>query len=458
MDLTELTISEASVLITRGEITPLELTQAHLTRIEQINPKLNSFITLTSEAAIQQAEESLQRGDSHNILYGIPIALKDIFDTKGILTTAGSKFFLDHIPDADCPVVQNLKTAGAIILGKLNMHEIALGVTNDNPYFGACCNPWDLRRIPGGSSGGCAAALAARLCLGAFGSDTGGSIRIPASLCGVTGLKPTRGLVSLRGVFPVSWNLDHVGPMARSANDLAILLQTVSSYDQEDPYSIDYPRDDYLKTIKNGVIGWRVALASDAYFDDVDAEVLAAVQEAARVFIKLGAHVEKVTFPGAREAAQINRILVSSDAAAIHHERFQNQPQNFGPDIRQRLLAGAACTSTDYILAQHAQTLLRRQFESFLTHFDILLTPTTPTVAPLRAVKYDTDLASLLTRFTAPFNLTGLPALSLPCGFNREGLPIGLQIISSPWSEARLLQAANAFEQATDWNLRKPLL
>ncbi len=220
MDLTELTLYEAADLISRREITPVELTQAHLRRIEQVEPKLNSFITLTAEAALQsarQAEETLRRGGYYGLLHGIPITLKDLFETQGVRTTAGSKIFAGHVPETDGAVVQKLKAAGAVILGKLNMHEIALGVTNDNPHFGACRNPWDLERTPGGSSGGCAAALAARLCLGALGSDTGGSIRIPASLCGVVGLKPTRGRVSLRGVIPLSWNLDHVGPMARSA-------------------------------------------------------------------------------------------------------------------------------------------------------------------------------------------------------------------------------------------------
>ncbi len=331
-------------------------------------------------------------------------------------------------------------------------------MTNDNPHFGACRNPWDLERIPGGSSGGCAAALAARLCLGALGSDTGGSIRIPASLCGVVGLKPTRGRVSLRGVIPLSWNLDHAGPMARSARDAAILLQAIAGYDAEDPYSVNHPGEEYLMTLKKGVSGWRVALASDAFFAEADAEVLAAVQDAASVFVQLGAHVEEVPFPGAREAAQANGLMVTSDAAAFHRERLQNRPQDFGPDVLQRLQTGAAYTSTEYILARHAQTLLRHQFERFFAEYDILLTPTTPIAAPLRAGEDAVERARQLTRFTAPFNLTGLPALSLPCGFTREGLPIGLQIVSRSWAETQVLQAAYAYEQVTGWNVRKPLL
>ena len=461
MDLTELTLYEAADLIARREITPVELTQAYLTRIEQVEPKLNSFITLTAEAALQsaqQAEETLRRGGYYGLLHGIPITLKDLFETQGVRTTAGSKIFAGHVPETDGAVVQKLKAAGAVILGKLNMHEIALGVTNDNPHFGACRNPWDLERTPGGSSGGCATALAARLCLGALGSDTGGSIRIPASLCGVVGLKPTRGRVSLRGVIPLSWNLDHVGPMARSARDAAILLRAIAGYDAEDPYSVNHPGEEYLMTLKKGVSDWRVALASDAFFTEADTEVLAAVQDAARVFIQLGAHVEEVPFPGAREAAQANGLMVTSDAAAFHRERLQNRPQDFSPDVLQRLQTGAAYTSTEYILARHAQTLLRHQFERFFAEYDILLTPTTPIAAPLRTGEDAVERARQLTRFTAPFNLTGLPALSLPCGFTREGLPIGLQIVSRPWAETQVFQAAYAYEGAARWNVRVPSL
>lgn len=461
MDLTELTLYEAADLIARREITPVELTQAHLTRIEQVEPKLNSFITLTAEAALQsarQAEETLRRGGYHGLLHGIPIALKDLFETQGVRTTAGSKIFADLVPETDGAVVKKLKAAGAVILGKLNMHEIALGVTNDNPHFGACRNPWDLERIPGGSSGGCGAALAARLCLGALGSDTGGSIRIPASLCGVVGLKPTRGRVSLRGVIPLSWNLDHAGPMARSARDAAILLQAIAGYDTEDPYSINHPGEEYLMALKAGVSGWRVALASDAFFTEADAEVLAAVQDAARVFVQLGANVEEVAFPGAREAAQANGLMVTSDGAAFHRERLQNRPQDFGSDVLQRLQTGAVYTSTEYILARHTQTMLHHQFERIFTEYDILLTPTTPIAAPLRTGEDAIERARQLTRFTAPFNLTGLPALSLPCGFTREGLPIGLQIVSRSWAETQVLQAAYAYEQVAGWNMRKPLL
>jgi aspartyl-tRNA(Asn)/glutamyl-tRNA(Gln) amidotransferase subunit A len=246
--------------------------------------------------------------------------------------------------------------------------------------------------------------------------------------------------------------------MARSARDAAILLQAIAGYDTKDPYSVNHPGEEYLMTLKKGVSDCRVALASDAFLTEADAEVLAAVQDAARVFIHLGAHVEEVAFPGVREAAQANGLMVTSDAAAFHRERLLDRPQDFGPDVLQRLQTGAAYTSTEYILARHAQTLLCHQFERFFAEYDILLTPTTPIAAPLRAGEDAVERARQLTRFTAPFNLTGLPALSLPCGFTHGGLPIGLQIVSRPWAEIQVLQAAYAYEQVAGWNVKKPLL
>ena len=344
----------------------------------------------------------------------------------------------------------------AINLGKLNLHEIALGVTNNNPHFGACHNPWALDRSPGGSSGGSGAALAAGLCLGALGSDTGGSIRIPASLCGVVGLKPTYGRVSLRGVIPLSWNLDHAGPMARRVRDAAVLLQAIAGYDPLDPYCINIPVPDFVRHIDGDVRGWRIALAQDDFFAKADEQVLAAVRKAANIFKGLGAQVSQVEFPGAYDAAKANGLMTPSDAAAFYKDQLQDRPQDFGEDVRQRLQTGAVYTSTEYILARRSQTMLRSQFEGFFDKFDVLLTPTTPVPAPGLEGPNAVEQARLLTRFTAPFNLTGLPALSVPCGFTLDGLPIGLQIIGSPWAESKILNAGFAYERATEWHKRKP--
>ena len=457
MLLTYLTLTEACDLLHKDELSPVELTRACLERIEQLDGRLHSFISLTAITAMEQArraEADLRKGKTGN-LRGIPLALKDLFETAGVRTTAGAKFFTDHIPVKDCAVVEKLKSAGAVLLGKLNLHEIALGVTNENPHYGDCLNPWNENHISGGSSGGAAAALAAGLCFGALGTDTGGSIRIPSSLCGVVGLKPTRGRISLRGVIPLSWSLDHAGPMARRVQDVTILYKAIAGYDPNDPFSVKVPVKNVLTHLMDGVQGWRVALACDSYFTDIDPQILEAVQQAAKVFESLGARLIEAPFPGANEAAQINAMITQSEAAAFHRDRLAAHPEDFGADVLKRLINGASFTSTESILARGTQPVMRRQFERFFENYDILLTPTTPVTAPLRGGDA-VERARSLTRFTAPFNLTGLPALSLPCGFTSQGLPIGLQIISRPWAEVEVLRAGYAYEQATEWHLRQP--
>lgn len=465
-ELVGLSLTEAGRLVRAREISPVELTQAHLERIARLDGKINSFITVMDEAAMQQArqaEAELARGERINgqplgALHGLPIALKDLFETAGVRTTAGSKFFSDYYPEQDAVVTSKLKSAGAILIGKNNMHEIALGLTTVNPHYGACHNPWKLDRVPGGSSGGSAAALAARFCLGAIGSDTGGSIRVPAALCGVVGLKPTYGRVSLRGVIPLSWNLDHAGPMARQVLDVALLLQIIAGYDPEDPVSVDVPVDDYLLGIRRGVAGWRIILAEDDYFEHTHPEIAQAVRQAAKVLEEAGAKIETAPLQGARDAALNNGMIVVSDAAAFHAERLHDQPEGFGADVLQRLQIGAALPLVDYIRARRSQVEMRRQFARLFENCDLLLLPTTPIAAPPISGPDALELARWLTRYTAPFNLTGLPALSLPCGFTSDGLPIGLQMVARPWGEARLLQAGYAFEQATDWRFRQPEL
>jgi len=463
-ELTYLTIDEARRLLSRKEISPVELTRACLERIERIDPLVNSFITIVPWIAMEQAsraETELLHGEPLRALHGIPVALKDLYETAGIQTTAGSRHFAEYIPEKDAAVVEKLYAAGAVLLGKLNLHEIALGVTNENPHFGVCHNPWDLGRMSGGSSGGSAAALAAGLCLGAMGSDTGGSIRIPASLCGIVGLKPTFGRVSMRGILPLSWNLDHAGPMARSVKDIAHMLQSIAGYDVEDPYSEDVPVGDYLTSIEAGIRGWRVAFLVGEFTETADSQVLMAVRQAAGVLESLGAKLEEVELPVLLQAAQANGLMVTSEAAAFHQERVKNRSEDFGIDVLKRLLTGAAYTSTEYILARHTQTLVKRQMDAFFKRFDLLILPTTPVLAPLLQALDAVERARQLTRFTAPFNLTGLPALSMPCGFVREGqadLPVGLQMVGPQWGEVRLLRAAYAYEQATEWHLRRPAL
>jgi len=460
-ELTTLSLVEAAELIRQQAISPLELTQACLKRIERLDAKLISFITVNAEQVLEQARQAGQeliRGQAVGVLHGLPLALKDLFETEGVRTTAGSLFYAKYIPSEDAAVVRKLRQAGALLLGKTNMHEIALGVTSVNPHYGACRNPWALEHVAGGSSGGSAAALAARFCPGALGTDTGGSIRVPAALCGVVGMKPTFGRVSLRGVLPLSWNLDHAGPMARRVRDVALLLQVMAGYDAREPNSVNVPLEDYSAQLNKGVKGWHIALAEDEYFAPTEEAVQQAVNQAAVVLQKCGAHVERVAFPGAHQAALANGLLVAADAAAFYAERLRTQPGKFGSDVLQRLKSGAALPLNDYIQARRIQTQMRRQFTEFFEVYDILLMPTTPVVAPPIEGPNAVELARLLTRYTAPFNLTGLPAITVPCGFTKQGLPVGLQMVAKPWAEAQLLRAANAYEQATNWHSTEPAL
>ncbi|NOY99281.1 MAG: amidase [Chloroflexi bacterium] len=460
-DLHTLTVSTARDLIRQKELSPLELTQACLRQIERMEPSLNAFITLAADPAVEQAKRAgatLVKTPPEELppLFGIPFAAKDLYDTANLRTTGGAQFLADNVPSADAAVIARLRAAGMILLGKTNTHEIALGVTTVNPHYGATHNPWDLARIPGGSSGGSAAALAARMCPAALGTDTGGSIRIPSALCGTVGLKATYGRVSLRGVLPLSWNLDHAGPMTRSVRDAALMLQVMAGYDPQDPASVNAPLGDYLTDIEGGVRGWRVALAEGDFIRAADAEVLAAVREAARIFESLGANVETVETSWLHAAAQANGLMTQADAAAFHHERLTAHPEAFGEDVRRRLRQGAAFSSTDYSLARRTQTEMRRRLEHFFADYDLLLLPSAAVTAPPIEGPDAVAQAKLLTRFTAPFNLSGLPALSLPCGFDRRGLPIGLQIAAAPWQEAKILQAGHAYEAATAWHKRHP--
>ncbi len=354
MEIQLLTLAEAASQIQKKELSPRELALAYADRIQALDPRLNCFITRTLDTALEQArqaEAEIQNGGYRGPLHGIPLALKDLFETKGVRTTAGSRFFADYFPQDDAVVIQKLRNAGAVFLGKLNMHEIALGVTNVNPHYGPCHNPWSPERMSGGSSGGSAAAAAAGLCLGSLGSDTGGSIRIPASLCGVVGLKPTFGRVSLRGVIPLSWNLDHVGPLARSVRDAAILLQTIAGYDAQDPASVDVPVPNYLSGLEDGVRGWKIGLASDEFFSKNDPQVEQAIRAASGVFTRLGAQVIPVELPEAHQAARANGLMTQSDAAAFYQERLATRPEDFGADVLKRLQSGAALSSTEYILS-----------------------------------------------------------------------------------------------------------
>ena len=468
-ELNILSVQEALSLLQSGKIPAQAIRQACFDQIEKLNPKLNAFITVCENIHSEEGETPI-KGETPlrperkapqkavGALAGIPIAIKDLFETKGIRTTAGSKFFKDYIPTADAAVVKKLKDEGAVVMGKTNTHEIALGVTTANPHFGICHNPWDLSRIPGGSSGGSAVAIATGMALAALGTDTGGSIRIPAALCGVTGLKPTFGRVSVRGVFPLSWNLDHVGPLTRTVADAALILQVIAGYDPDDVYSINMPTENYSKNIEKGIKGMSIALAIGDYVEDSDPQILDAVQQTARVFEKAGAKVENVDISFLLAAAQANSLKTPADGATYHQQRLAEHPDWFGPDVRHRLETGRNFTSTEYSNARRTQSEMKHRLGRFFEQYEFLLLPTTPIAAPLIEGNDAVEQARRLTRFTAPFNLTGLPAISIPCGYTKEGLPIGLQIVSRAWNEAGVLLAGRSYERETGWGTRTSMI
>lgn len=450
MNLASLPLHEQIDLVKNKGVAASDLASACYRQIERLNPILNAFITV-----IPASEDDLPSSGSLPLM-GIPIAVKDLYDTKGIRTTSGSKFFANHIPTEDAYVVQKIKKAGGKIVGKTNTHEIALGVTNNNPHFGACKNPWDITRTPGGSSGGSAVAVATGMALAALGTDTGGSIRIPASLCGVVGLKPTYGRVSLRGILPLSWNLDHAGPITRKVEDAALMLQVMGGYDAKDPASAKTLPGDYSSHLRDGMANRKIALAVGSFIEEADAEVLQAVRNAASIFKELGAEIIEVNIDFLKEASLANALMTQADGAAFHRKRLQEHPDWFGDDVRQRLQNGIAFSASEYILARRTQAETIRKLESLFETYDVLLLPTTPITAPILDGENALERARVLTRFTAPFNLSGAPALSLPCGFSKDNLPIGLQIISRTWNEAGVLRAGYAYQKATPWHTQKP--
>lgn len=447
-----LTLSEQRDLIKSKELSASDLAAACYRQIERLNPTLNAFITV-----IPQNEVEIPANRHTSLLQGLPIAVKDLYNTKGIRTTGGSKFFEDYVPSEDAVVVDKIKKAGAQIIGKTNTHEIALGVTNNNPHFGACRNPWDISRIPGGSSGGSAVAVATDMALAALGTDTGGSIRIPASLCGVVGLKPTYGRISLRGILPLSWNLDHAGPITKRVEDAALMLQVMGGYDPEDPASFKTLPGDFSSHMRDTIRDRKVAFAIGHFVEEVtNPEILAAVRKAADVLADLGAIVEEVNTDYLHEGALANAIMTQADGAAFHRDRLKEHPDWFGADVRQRLETGAKFTSTEYALARRTQAEVRRRCDNLFEEFDVLILPTTPITAPILEGENAVERARLLTRLTAPFNVTGLPALSIPCGFTSEGLPIGLQIVSRAWNESGVLRIGYSYQEATDWHRMSP--
>ena len=457
-DPTWLSLNEASRLIKDKKISPVDLTQGCLKRIERLNPSLNAFITVTAESALaqaRQAETEIQGGHWRGPLHGVPIALKDLFDTAGVRTTAASELFKDRVPTQDSEIVRRLKDAGAVLLGKLNMHEFAYGGSSVISYYGPVHNPWSVGHEAGGSSSGSAVALAAGLCYGSVGSDTGGSIRQPSAYCGTVGLKPTYGRVSTRGVIPLSWLYDHVGPMTRTVADAAAMLQVLAGYDPDDANSADQPVPDYSAALsRKGPL--RVGIPRAYFYEGLHPEIESAMNAALKVMGKLAASVRDIEMPASNDTT-----ILRAEAYAYHAENVKKNPELYQPETLKRIRAGEDVTTATYIQARRQVDQYRHNIRKVFESVDLLVTPTTP-VPPFTISELLADMENLRTkeiltlRNTRPFNILGLPTISVPCGFTKSGLPIGLQISGAPWAEANVLTLAHAYEQQTDWHMKRP--
>lgn len=454
----QMSLRQASDRIARKDLSPYELVRSVLERIDRIDPHLEAYVSVFHEEALagaRRATDEIAAHGSRGPLHGIPVAIKDLYDVRGKPTLAGSRVREGHVADGDSEVVSRLRGAGAIIVGKTVTHEFASGVTSPPSR-----NPWNLDRIPGGSSGGSGAAVAAGLCTVATGTDTAGSIRIPASVNGVVGLKPTFGRVSKRGVVPLAWSLDHAGPLARTVFDAALTLEAIAGYDPADPSSIDERVPDYTSSLGRGIDGLRVAIVRNWYFDRLDPSVAGAIEQAAEVFEDLGARVIELRVPHLDLSMAIHHTILASEASAYHQPTLRAAPGRYRRGTRLFLEAGESIPATAYVNAQRARELVRQAFRDAFSETDVMIAPSLPTVAgEFGSSKVRTDGAEDVTqayvRLSIPANLAGLPALSVPCGFH-DGLPIGLQIIGRPFEEHTVLRAGHAYEQAARYSTRRP--
>ncbi len=465
------TIEELSALLAKRKVSPLELTELFLRRIERYNPRLNAYLTVTPEgslAAARKAENATHRRSSarHPPLFGIPIAIKDNIWTRGIRTTAGSKILRDFVPAEDATVVRKLLRAGAILLGKTNLHEFAYGITNANPHYGPVRNPWALDRISGGSSGGSAAAIAAGLCVASVGTDTGGSLRIPAAMCGIVGLKPTFGLVSKFGTVPLAPIFDHVGPLARSVTDAAILLGLLAGHDPLDASSSARRVENYKAALRTPLRKFRLGRPHEHFWEHLDVDVRRLIEAAIRDLEKQGATIREISLPHLGESieAATNISLAQSRRC---HEAAGYYPSNAGEyseEVRKRLEAAGNVLAIQYLAALEVQSRVSAEFEAAFRDVDAIVAPTVPIPAPpIGAETVDADGRQLNVRaelvgMNRPANFTGHPAISVPCGFTRDKLPLGLQLIGRKFDESTLLRIAFAYERTHDWSNRHPHL
>ncbi|MFB4472613.1 amidase [Oceanobacillus caeni] len=458
-ELAFLTATEIAPLIESKQLSPVELTKHILNRIDTIDPTIYSYITPLHDLALKQAREAendLMHDRYKGPLHGIPIGIKDNFDTEGIRTTVGSKLFADFIPNKSATVVEKLLTAGGIMLGKLNMHELALGSTGTNLTFGTTRNPWNVRYMPGGSSGGSSAALAAGMATLATGTDTFGSIRIPAAMCGIYGLKPTYGLVSTYGIIPSAWSLDHVGPMARSVSDLAFMLDVMAGFDANDPASLHVPIPNYTEDLNKGIRGVKIGIPK-YYLEGLDSDVEKLFKNAISTLESLGAELREIEIPQLSMATFSGYATVLGEASTFHYEWLKTHPKDYGADNRIFLLSGTLTNAPQYVKAQQARRKMVEAFHNAFKDVDIVLGPTIPITTPAFAQNWVEQNLEVIRRclpFTVPVNLTGIPSLAVPMGFDQRGLPVGMQFIGNYLSEKQLLQVGHAWEKINPFRFR----
>ena len=457
-NLYKLSISEASKLLNKKELSPVDLVNSHLTRIKETEGKLNSFITVledTSRKLAIQAEREILSGKWKGDLHGIPIGLKDLYFTKGVTTTIGSEIYKDFIPEYDARVTTNLKEAGAIILGKLQMHEFALGTTSHNPHYGSARNPWNTECVTGGSSGGSGSSVSSGQCMGALGSDTGGSIRIPSALCGIVGMKPTFGRVSRHGVFPLSNSLDTVGPMTRTVEDNAIMLNAIAGHDKNDSYSSKVEVSDFKAYLEKDISKLKIARPSTYFYDVIDKEVLDLIDKACKEFENLGVEVETIDLPILDHTLAISGTILLTEAAELHSENLKTKAALIGDDVKLRLQQGALTSGVEYVKSQRGRTVYNQKINELFETYDILLAPTVPSGAPfIGDDSIDINgtqelIGPLMARLTRPQNITGLPTISIPIGLTSQQLPVGMQLTSPAFQEGILYNVAHQFEKVS---------
>lgn len=460
-DLLELSLCEVAEKIKTKEVSPVELAQISLARIKETEDSLNAYVRLNKEQALEAAriaEKEILAGQYRGQLHGVPIAVKDLYDIEGLPTMCGSRARHDHVADKDSVCVALLKEAGAIIMGKTQTHEFAFGITT--PTTG---NPWNPEHIPGGSSGGSGATVASRGCFMGMGSDTGGSIRIPAALCGIVGLKPTFGRISRVGVASLSWSLDHVGPLTRTVADAAVVLQCLAGHDPRDPGSANEPVGDYLSKLNVGVKGLRIGVPNNYFFDQVHNEVDAAVRAAIEELQSQGAIIKEVDIPFGDQVMAVEFGLCLPEASIYHRAVLRERADLLTDEVRQYLEAGEFVPATDYINVLRVRQQIKEAWQAMYSEIDVVVAPTVSSPATRRdqdtidwGEGVEEPVTSAFVRLTAPSNITGLPSIAMPCGISSEGLPLSFQIIGRPFAEAQILQAAQAFQSATDWHSRMP--